>query len=338
VGFQFNWALSVFYIAYIMVDIPSNMLLRRFGPRWYLPFLVVCFGLVSIGTAFVRSFAGLATARVFLGIAEGGTMPGLSFFLSTFYKREELLLRIGLYFCSASLAGASGGLLATALSLVPDWGVNGAVILHSWRNIFFFEGLVTVLVGILAPMWMPDSPATAWFLTERERRIAVQRLVSDETASHPQSADHTKVKLDHIELNRKVSTADIRAALGSVHDWTCAFGYFLSNITVQGISLFLPTILSDLRWSSTKAQLLSVPPYAAACVVTIVVALASDRIRQRGVFMAGLAVAGVVGFAVLRWDTQPNIKYMAVYFAMIGAFPGGPNFMCWALNSEWFSS
>ncbi|EGS23383.1 uncharacterized protein CTHT_0000710 [Thermochaetoides thermophila DSM 1495] len=313
---RFNWALSVFYIVYLLVEVPSNVILKRVGGRWYLPFLVCGFGLVSLCTAFVKDFAGLMTARAFLGVFEGGAMPGMAFFLSCFYKRNELLFRMGIYVSAASIAGAFGGLLATALSRIPAWGAAAAKI-HTWRNIFFFEGLVTIIVGLIAPIWMPASPHSAWFLTERERKIAAERLVREH-------------KADPAE---KVTWTDLRRAIFCIHNYTCAFGFFLINITVQGLSVFMPTILNDLGWSSTKAQLMSVPPYVAACLVAIAVAYASDKTHQRGIWLASFSCLAIIGFAILRWETKPNIRYMAVYFVTVGAFPGGPGFLSWAMNS-----
>lgn len=75
VGYRFNWALSIFYMTYLCVEVPSNIILKRVGPRIYIPALVAGFGLVSLCTAFVKSFAGLCVARAFLGIFEGGAMP-----------------------------------------------------------------------------------------------------------------------------------------------------------------------------------------------------------------------------------------------------------------------
>lgn len=92
-GYRFNWALSVFYIVYLLVEVPSNILLKRIGPRWYIPGLVVGFGFVSMCTAFVTSFEGLCVARAVLGIFEGGAMPGIAFYLSSFYKVRTLTRR-----------------------------------------------------------------------------------------------------------------------------------------------------------------------------------------------------------------------------------------------------
>ncbi|OHE99924.1 major facilitator superfamily transporter [Colletotrichum orchidophilum] len=308
-GYRFNWALSTFYIIYLLVEIPSNIILKRIGPRFYLPFLVAGFGLVSMCTAFVRSYEGLVVARAFLGIFEGGAMPGFSFFLSNFYKREELLFRLGIFISSAALAGAFGGLLATGLSRIPEWGFDGAPI-HTWRNIFFFEGFITLLFGGFAPLWMPSNPATAYFLDERQRSIAVERLQRQHKA----------------DAEQKVTASDVKRALLCIHNYTCGFGFFLINITVQGISVFMPTILADLGWTATRAQLYSVPPYVVAAVTAITIAWFSDRTRQRGIYLAAFSMIAVIGFAILRFETEANIRYLGVFFVTAGAFPGGPGF------------
>jgi MFS family permease len=178
VGYKFNWVLTTFYLAYIVVEIPSNIALKKVGARVWLPFLTASFGVVCVGTAFVRTFQELIVVRLLLGLTEGGMMPGTSFYLSCFYKRDELLFRIGIFASSASMAGAFGGLFATGLTKIPRWGAHGAE-LHSWRNIFFFEGLITIIVGALAPLLLPRNPENCNFLTEREKMIAVERLARE---------------------------------------------------------------------------------------------------------------------------------------------------------------
>lgn len=317
-GLRFNWALSIFYIVYLVVEVPSNIILKHVGPRYYLPFLVVGFGLVSLCSAFITSYPGLLVARAILGAFEGGAMPGMAFYLSTFYKREELLFRVGIFVSSASMAGAFGGLLATGLSRIPAWGL-AAMRIHTWRNIFFFEGLLTVACGLVAPVWLPASPSTCAFLTDRERAIAAERLRRDQQEAQ---AD-----------DERMTAAHVRRALLCVHTYTCAFGFFLNNITVQGLSVFLPTILRDLGWTDTKAQLYSVPPYVCACVSAISVAYASDKTHRRGLYLAAFALFAITGFALLRWEENPNVRYMAVFFVMAVAFPAGPGFLAWAINS-----
>lgn len=356
VGLQFNWALSIFYIVYLLVEVPSNIILKRVGPRLYLPGLVIGFGLVSLCTSFVTSYPGLMVARVFLGAFEGGAMPGskslsliphqrgffmgqcrrtispsihystnakhsqlVAFYLSTFYKRKELLFRIGIYVSAASMAGAFGGLLATGLSRIPEWG-TAAMPIHTWRNIFFFEGLVTMLIGFIAPFFLPSSPAQCKFLSPREQYIAAERLLREHRATP----------------DEKVTWESVKRAVFCVHNYTCAFGFFLINITVQGLSVFLPTILRDLNWTDTKAQLYSVPPYVCACLVAVLIAYISDKTRRRGLYLGAFSLLAITGFAILRWEDEPNVRYMGVFFVTVGAFPGGPGFLAWAINSKLF--
>jgi MFS family permease len=298
--------------------VPSNIILKRVGPRFWIPALVVGFGIVTIGMAFVKSYEGLLAARAILGIFEGGTFPGIAFYLSSFYKRKELLFRIGIYVSAASLAGAFGGLLAAGLSKVPEWGAAGAR-LHQWRNIFFFEGIITVIIGSIAPFFLPASPSQAKFLTEREQRIAAERLLVE----HRENPE-PKVELRHIK----------RAFL-CLHNYTCALGFFLINITVQGLSVFMPTIIADLK-IDVNPQLLTVPPYVAACLVAVLIAYISDKTKRRGIYLAVFAIPATIGFALLRWYTdKPSVRYMAVFFVTIGAFPGGPAFLSWAINSTY---
>lgn len=319
VGKRFNWALSIFYITYLVVEVPSNIILKRVGARFYLPFLVFGFGIVTLCMAFVKDYDGLLGARAILGIFEGGAFPGIAFYLSGFYKREELLFRVGIFVSAASIAGAFGGLLATGLSRIPEWGV-ASVRIGTWRNIFFFEGIVTIIVGLATPIWLPSSPTTSKFLNEREKFIAEQRLLREQREK-PQE----KVEFRHVK----------RAFL-CIHNYTCALGFFLINITVQGLSVFMPAILADLGWESTKAQLLTVPPYVAACLIAIVIAYISDKTRHRGIYLASFSLAAITGFALLRWYDGANVRYMAIFFVTTGAFPGGPAFLSWAMNSMSF--
>lgn len=315
-GTRFNWALSIFYIVYLVVEVPSNIILKRVGARFYLPFLVFGFGVVTLCMAFVKDYPGLLGARAVLGVFEGGAFPGIAFYLSSFYKRQELLFRVGIFVSAASIAGAFGGLLATGLSRIPEWGTD-TMRIGTWRNIFFFEGIVTIIVAIITPLWLPSSPETSKFLSEREKFIARQRLLREQREN-----PHENVEVRHVK----------RAFL-CIHNYTCALGFFLINITVQGLSVFMPAILFDLGWANTKAQLLTVPPYVAACLIAIAIAYISDKTKQRGIYLAIFSLAAITGFALLRWHTGANIRYMAIFFVTTGAFPGGPAFLSWAMNS-----
>jgi len=316
VGFRFNWALTIFYISYIAVEIPSNIVLKIIGGRYYLPLLVVAFGLVSMCTAFVKSYEGLLACRFFLGIAEGGMMPGISYYLSCFYRRHELLLRIGFFVTGASLAGAFGGLLAAGLTQVPEWGTKSTRI-HTWRNIFFFEGLFTLLVSGLGILVLPGRPDQCKFLSARDRYIALERI----NREHKESA------------NEQIRPHHVRSAILNINNLICGLGFFMINVSVQSFSLFLPTILRALGWTALKTQFYTVPPYAMACLWAIYLSWLSDRIQRRGLIVLGSTILAIIGYTMLVTVKTNTAKYIAVYLAACGAFPLGPVFLAWALNN-----
>ncbi|KAM0127045.1 hypothetical protein ACHAQE_006631 [Botrytis cinerea] len=141
-GTKFNIALAIFYVPYICVDIPSNWLVKRIGAGYYLPALIIGWGLISLCVGFVKTWKSLLIARFFLGLMEGGLLGGIIIYLAMFYRRHQLMRRIGLFYCAAPLSGAFGGLLATGLSEIKTKGYNG------WPFIFFVEGGITLLFGI----------------------------------------------------------------------------------------------------------------------------------------------------------------------------------------------
>jgi MFS family permease len=130
-GTSFNVALLVFYIPYILVDVPSNLLVKKFRAGIYLPSLITAWGVVCMCMGFVTSFAGLIVCRLLLGLFEGGILGGVIIYLAMFYRRHAMMLRNGLFYCAAPLSGAFGGLLAGGLAKV-DVGVY-----KKWPWIFF---------------------------------------------------------------------------------------------------------------------------------------------------------------------------------------------------------
>ncbi|KAG7094122.1 hypothetical protein E1B28_007734 [Marasmius oreades] len=141
--FDFNISLTVFYLFFFAAEVPSNLALKHFGPAWFSA-MTTGFGLASIGTAFITSFAGLVITRAVLGITEACTLSGLVYLLSKYYRRSELVLRVAIFFgLSPGLGGAFGGLLASGLLTVGDIGT-----VKSWRKIFligesyYFKSLI----------------------------------------------------------------------------------------------------------------------------------------------------------------------------------------------------
>jgi MFS family permease len=134
-GTSFNVALLVFYIPYILVDVPANLVLKKVRAGIFLPALITAWGLVCLCMGFIKSYAGLIVCRLLLGLFEGGILGGVIIYLAMFYRRHQMLYRSGLFYCAAPLSGAFGGLLASALTNIKFNGYN------RWPWIFFSEAM-----------------------------------------------------------------------------------------------------------------------------------------------------------------------------------------------------
>jgi MFS family permease len=178
-----NTALVVFYAPYILFEIPSNVLMKRFNPHVWLSGCITAFGIVMLGQAFVTSYGGLIATRFFLGLAEAGIFPGSFYLISFWYKREEAQKRFTIYWSSVILAGAFGGLLATAISQMD--GLRG---MAAWQWIFCLEGIASILVGIAAFFFVTDFPKEASWLTPEEKAFLTEKTRSDESHVAPVTA------------------------------------------------------------------------------------------------------------------------------------------------------
>ncbi|KAF7617477.1 hypothetical protein AFLA_006400 [Aspergillus flavus NRRL3357] len=298
-GLRFNIALMCLFVSYCVVELPSNILCKIVGGHIYIPTLVLCFGIITMLTSLVEQKGGLYACRFLLGVFEGGISPGLVFMLALFYRRHELGVRTSIYISASSASGAFGGLLAIGLSRIPDWGL-----IHTWRNIFFFEGLVSVILAVVAFISIPSGPETARFLTESQKQVAVDRM--------------------RIDSAGRLTFADY------VSPW-----FFFGNTCAQSFSLFSPSIISAMGYTKELAQLLSVGPYAAACVISIVVGYVSDRYHSRGWVIFATVPFGIAGMGMLEFlpTSMPGAKYGALYLAAPGIYAFLPLWLAWAVNN-----
>ena len=130
-------------------------------------------GIVTTFMGLTKSYAGLIVCRILLGLFEGGLFGGMILYVSMFYPRHQILLRLGLWYCAAPLSGAIGGLLAAGLSQIHFNGYN------SWPWIFIIEGAITTVFGSVAYFFLPHTPGTARFFTTEEQEFAVRRMHHD---------------------------------------------------------------------------------------------------------------------------------------------------------------
>jgi len=310
---QYNAALSLFFVSYALAEPLTNVLLKRLRPSIFLPIIMILWGVVMTTMGLVHNFSGLAAARFFLGLAEAGLFPGVNYYLSCWYKRSEFGIRAAIFFSAAAVAGSFGGLLAAAIAEMD--GIGGK---HGWCWIFILEGLATIIVGIASYWMVYDFPDNATFLSPADRARVLQRLRADQQSS----AEHEEFKMEYF--------------WAAVKDWKMyAFMviYMGCDGALYAFSLFLPTIINELGYESTKANLLSVPPYAAAAILTILIGWLADRTRQRGLCNVTVSFLGIAGFSMLLGSDKAGVKYAGTFLGALGIYPCISNTISWAANN-----
>jgi MFS family permease len=154
-GLQYNNCLAILFPFYIAAEIPSNVMMKRFRPSIWLTFIMVGWSACMIGQGFVKNYSGLMATRVFLGVFEGGLFPGVNYYITSWYCKNETGFRMALFFSAATLAGAFGGILARGIA-----EMNGVGGLAAWSWIFILEGLLSIVVSFSAYWFINDYPAT----------------------------------------------------------------------------------------------------------------------------------------------------------------------------------
>ena len=316
-GNKFNIALTIFYIPYILIDVPSNWFVKRVGAGYYLPGLMLGWGIVGLCTGFVKSYASLLVCRFFLGLCEGGLLGGMVLYLSMFYRRHDMIFRIGLFYCAAPLSGAIGGLLATGLAEIQHGGYN------RWPWIFIVEGIITIVVGIITIFFLPNTPNRSRFLTQTEREAAILRMQHDAHGSN----------LTATVDSETFSWRWVRMAVFNINTWLLSMNFFAIITPIYSFSLFLPTIISSLGYARVTAQLFTVPPNIMGFVMVILGTFLSDKIHSRGLVMIGGCSLAIIGYIMLLIKGRPAVHYGGTFFVAAGIFASSPSVMGWLNNN-----
>ncbi|KAF5335197.1 hypothetical protein D9611_010915 [Ephemerocybe angulata] len=307
-GLKYNVVAAVFFIPYALAEVPSNVCLKLFRPSRWIPTIMIAWGLVMTLMCLCKTYESLIIARVFLGLAEAGLFPGITFYLSLWYRRQDVARRIAIFFSAATVAGAFGGLLAYGIEHME--GIGG---LHGWQWIFCLEGIVTVVVAFAAYFYMHDYPETAKFLTEEERIIVVQMLKLDKQGQ----STHFEYKY-------------VWQAMLDYKTWVQVGIYIGVLVPVYAIALFTPTIVKALHYSAANAQLLTVPPFVAGCICTILVGIYSDKLNLRGPFIIGGCLVSMTGYIILISQSRPGVSYFGAILAAVGVYPTIAVNLAWA--------
>ncbi|KAI1378859.1 putative allantoate permease [Hypoxylon crocopeplum] len=309
-GQQPNIALAVFFVPYIIFEIPSNILMKRFSPHVWLSLCILGFGIVMLSQGFIQNYSGLLATRFFLGFFEAGIFPGSFYLISFWYKRQESQKRFTIYFCSVIFASAFGGLLASAIAEMD--GIRG---LSNWRWIFILEGILTILVAVTAFFYVSDFPSEARWLSETEKQFILKKTCANDTMSET-----------------KVTRRDLSEFFKDPKNYVGAIMYFSVVVPVYAFAYFTPTIVKTLGYSVVQTQLHSVPPFAAALGMCLVLAYLSDRTDSRLPYVLFSGALLVAGLAILM-TTHANfsVQYAGICLVCMGAFSAGPTVICWYL-------
>ncbi|TGZ81159.1 putative MFS transporter [Ascodesmis nigricans] len=314
-GNQFQLSVSILFVTYLAFEIPGNLVLKKFTPRFFISAIALAWGIVSMCTGFVQSFGGLIACRLILGAVEASLFPGLTIYLTTFYTKNEIALRIGYLFVSAALAGACGGLLAFAIGYME--GLQG---MNGWRWILIIEGLPTIILGVISFFYLADDPETANYLTPEERIYAIHRLSRDVSATRS---------------SRQFHWADVRACFT---DWRCyafAVGQFGVDTMLYGFSTFLPTIIKSIHsWSNAEVQALTIPCYAVGAITYLIIARISDAHGRRAPYIIIFAIISCIGYALLLAPVSPGVRYFACFLVALGLYVAVGLPLAWLPNNS----
>ncbi|TPX12396.1 uncharacterized protein E0L32_006808 [Thyridium curvatum] len=311
---KLNVAVTVFYVTYIAFEIPASLVLKKARPSRLIPFFILAWSATVVGSAFVQNYAGLLATRLLLGAFESGLFPCLTLYLSTFYKPSEQARRVSYLFVAAALSGAFGGLLAYGLT-----SLHGAKGLAGWRWLFLVEGVISIVVGILALFLLPDNFEVAWWLKEDDKALMRVR------------AEQVKIYAGESEVFDK---HEVKLAFKDPKVWLSSICQFCANTCSFGFGTFLPLIIKGFGYSSLKSQALTAPIYFWASFIYLVVSYFSDRLNRRAVFMVPAALITVVGYAMMLGLNMKSTGplYLATFFTATGIY------IVVGLNVTWVSN
>lgn len=243
---------------------------------------------------------------------EGGLFPGIVLYLSGFYRRHELQVRVALFFSAAALSGAFSGLLAAAIQQMDGIGS-----LRGWQWIFCLEGLFTFCFGIFSFFVLPNSPDQVLTFTPEQSARCIERLKLDIDLSE---ADH-------------VNSTTILSIFKSPHIWLQCLSLFGSGACLFGLAYFTPTIVQGLGYNPTLTQLMTVPPFTSAFIVTMVSAYLADRYRQRGLAAIATSFVALAGIIMFYQGRGVAIRYTSLFLLITGVYATAPSLISWVPNN-----
>ncbi|KAF6814226.1 MFS allantoate transporter [Colletotrichum plurivorum] len=235
-GEEYSWLSSSFYFGWLVWAIPSNLIMQRCQPAWYLSFNIFMWGALLMAQAGVKNFAGLLGLRIASGAFEAIADPAFMLITSMYYTRSEQPSRISAWYAWNGIGVAGGGLIGYGIG-----NIKGA--LQSWRYEFLIVGAFCAAWAIVLVIMLPNSPRTIWGFTHDEKLIMIARMRRNQTG---------------IE-QRKINWAQIKEAYLDYKTWLFTLLGFVSNVPNGGISNFSTLVIKGLGFDTLQTALLGIP-------------------------------------------------------------------------------
>ncbi len=303
----FGLGAGIFFIGYFFFEVPSNLILHRVGARTWIARILVTWGLVAMGMAWVQGPNSFLIGRFLLGVAEAGFFPGMILYLTYWFPGPERGRIIGAFMLAVPVASAIGGPLSTALLETSLFGLAG------WQTMFLVEGLPAVALGLVVLWKLPDRPASApWLSVDEKQRL--EALVSrDEPAP-----------------------ARLRDGLWSAKVWLFAAIYFGLVLGLYGFGFWAPQIIKSLgHLTNLQVGLVSAVPYLVAAVAMVLWGRHSDLTDERIGHVCAPACLGAVGFLASATVSDPYLSLLALTCGAVGIYAALPVF--WTLPTMMLS-
>ncbi|MEU6643177.1 MFS transporter [Saccharomonospora sp. NPDC046836] len=317
---QFGFASGVFFVGYILLEVPSNIALHRFGARKWLARIMVSWGIVSLLFTWVDSVGGLYTLRLLLGIAEAGFFPGAILFLSLWVPARHRSKILALFYLAQPLTTVVGAPLAGWLI-----GHDGAFGLEGWRFMFLCVSVPAILIGIVTWFYLSDSPADAKWLTAEEKTWLTGALQRE-----------AKTKTGHTSHR-----GGMLAAVKSGRVWTLAFIYFGFIYGLYALAFFLPTIISGFEenfgttFTVFEKGLITAIPYVPAAIVLYLWSRDATRRGLRPWHITVPALVGGVSVPLALYMDSPAATIVVITFTACSIFAALPNF--WTVPAQFLT-
>jgi MFS family permease len=321
---MFGFGAGIFFAGYFLFEVPSNLLLERFGARMWIGRIMVSWGAIAAGMALISGPKSFCAMRFLLGVAEAGFFPGVILYLTYWFTAEERARWIGMFMTAIPLSSVIGG-------PVSGWildQLDGALGLSGWRWLFLLEGLPSVAVGLACFAYLDDGPATARWLTAEERAAWTIRLEAERR--HREAA--------HAFTLREALTNPRVLVLSLVY-----FGIVSGN---YGLGYWLPTIVNGVAEAARLDAATGIPlntltgvlvavPYAIAVVGMVAWTRHSDAARERVWHVAGPSILGGVALVAAGYLSDPRLAAAAVTLCALCTYAALPTF--WTLPTAFLT-